>query len=65
MQIHGDGPDTHLGPALEIFVEDYPEATAILLYRGEEKIKKGNVYCLPCEPWLSALKPDVPLAELL
>ena len=44
--------------ALETFLQDYPDAQAILLYRGKEKIKRKNVLCLPCEDFLKQLKPD-------
>ncbi|MBI4656299.1 MAG: ATP-binding protein [Elusimicrobia bacterium] len=42
---------------LEFFKEDYPEAQCLLLYRGTERIKKGNVLCLPCESFLKDIKP--------
>lgn len=47
--------------ALEIFLQDYPMAKAILLYRGNELIKIGNVKCIPCEGFLLQLKPNFPL----
>lgn len=40
------------------FQEDYPEAKTILLYRGNERILKNNVLCLPCESFLKDLQPD-------
>lgn len=42
---------------LEAFKADYPEAECLLLYRGQERLKKGNVLCLPCDNFLSALSP--------
>lgn len=42
---------------LESFKEDYPEAKCLLLYRGNERIKKGNVLCLPCDSFLKGLNP--------
>lgn len=47
--------------ALEAFKQDYPEAKCLLLYRGQERLKKGNVLCLPCNGFLSALKPEFPI----
>lgn len=47
--------------SLEIFLKDYPIAKAILLYRGNETIQKGNVICIPCAKFLLALKPNQPL----
>jgi predicted AAA+ superfamily ATPase len=44
--------------ALEAFKQDYPEAKCLLLYRGSERLKKGNILCLPCAGFLSALKPE-------
>lgn len=43
---------------LKAFMEDYPEAKAILLYRGKDKILKDGILCLPCEDFLKNLKPD-------
>jgi predicted AAA+ superfamily ATPase len=42
---------------LESFQEDYPEARCLLLYRGRERLKKGNILCLPCETFLKGLDP--------
>jgi predicted AAA+ superfamily ATPase len=39
------------------FKEDYPEAHCIILYRGYEKLKKGNILCIPCELFLKSLIP--------
>lgn len=44
---------------LKAFLEDYPEAKAIMLYRGNERLKKGNILCLPVEEFLKTLKPGV------
>jgi uncharacterized protein len=43
---------------LETFLEDYPSARAIFLYRGEEYLQVKNVLCIPCTDFLSQLKPD-------
>jgi predicted AAA+ superfamily ATPase len=44
------------------FQEDYPEAQALLLYRGNERLLIGNVLCLPCEQFLKELLPDQKIA---
>lgn len=43
--------------ALKSFKEDYPQANAILLYNGNERLKIDNILCIPCEDFLSKLKP--------
>ena len=42
---------------LRAFVEDYPEARCLLLYRGTQRLLKDNVLCLPCEEFLRGLHP--------
>ncbi len=42
---------------LRAFSEDYPEARCLLLYRGKQRLMKGNVLCLPCEDFLRGLRP--------
>lgn len=44
--------------ALKSFKEDYPESTAIFLYRGKERLKKDNIFCIPCGEFLLNLHPD-------
>lgn len=44
--------------SLEIFLQDYPMAKAIFLYRGKERIQQGNVLCIPCEDFLLKLIPN-------
>lgn len=46
---------------LETFLTDYPMAKAILLYRGNEQIRQGNVLCIPCEKFLLQLEPNQPV----
>lgn len=48
---------------LKAFLEDYPEATAILLYAGTKKLKEGPITCLPCAQFLMDLSPNSPLPE--
>ena len=55
-QIHSS--DTR---ALEAFREDYPTAKTLLLYLGTERFIEKNTLCLPCEEFLLALKPNLPL----
>lgn len=47
--------------ALNSFIEDYPEAKALFLYRGTERLQIKNVLCLPCEQFLKAITPNLPL----
>ncbi|MFH1232767.1 MAG: AAA family ATPase [Patescibacteria group bacterium] len=44
--------------ALKTFKIDYPESKAFFLYRGEERIKKNGILCLPCEEFLLKLNPN-------
>jgi predicted AAA+ superfamily ATPase len=46
---------------LAAFVEEYPEAVPILLYRGTERLRTGEIWCLPVETFLRDLKPGRPL----
>ncbi len=47
---------------LSAFLEDYPEAKAILLYRGNVRLVKKNILCIPCEEFLLNLTPNYPLS---
>jgi predicted AAA+ superfamily ATPase len=49
--------------ALNSFVQDYPECTPILLYRGKETLKINNIRCLPCDAFLKNLTPSRRLSE--
>jgi hypothetical protein len=42
---------------LKAFKEDYPTAKCILLYRGKEKLKINDTFCIPCEDFLKQLVP--------
>lgn len=46
---------------LRHFLEDYPNATAVLLYRGTETFLQDNILILPCETFLKQLKHNQPL----
>lgn len=43
--------------ALKAVREDYPEAKALLLYRGRVRLKRPEALCLPCEDFLRGLMP--------
>jgi predicted AAA+ superfamily ATPase len=42
---------------LREFTSDYPEARAILLYRGNEELLIDDIHCLPVESFLRSLVP--------
>jgi len=44
--------------ALRSFREDYPEASACLLYMGKERLAIDGIPCIPCEDFLRELHPD-------
>jgi len=43
---------------LENFKEDYPEAKTVLLYRGEQRLLKKDILCMPCSDFLQSLVPN-------
>jgi predicted AAA+ superfamily ATPase len=43
---------------LRTFREDYPESSAVLLYRGDERRRVDDVWCLPVEEFLRDLVPS-------
>jgi predicted AAA+ superfamily ATPase len=43
---------------LKSFKQEYPECKTLLLYRGKERLMKGDILCMPCEEFLRSLKPD-------
>ena len=49
--------------ALKTFRNDYPEAEATLLYRGDERLRVGEVWCLPVRDFLRNLVPNQGLLE--
>ena len=49
---------------LNAFLEEYPESTAILLYRGSKRLKKNKVLYMPVEEFLLGLKPNTELKEI-
>lgn len=48
---------------LSAFHDDYPEAQAIFLYRGKDRLLKNNILCLPCDEFLKGVYPNKPLIE--
>jgi predicted AAA+ superfamily ATPase len=42
---------------LRSFREDYPDSSAIYLYRGRERIARHDILCVPCEEFLGRLVP--------
>ena len=44
--------------SLKTFLSDYPEADAILLYRGTEKLMVDGIVCWPVDDFLLQLKPN-------
>ena len=49
---------------LRSFAEEYTESKTLLLYRGKDRMLKGNVLCMPCEEFLGNLHPDRGLSEM-
>ena len=48
--------------SLRAFKEDYPQARLLLIYRGNERLKKENILCIPCEEFLMSLIPGKKLS---
>ncbi len=46
---------------LRSFLEDYPEATGLLLYGGTETLQRHGILCLPVDRFLRVLVPGQPL----
>jgi predicted AAA+ superfamily ATPase len=42
---------------LKAFRADHPEAQGLLLYRGEDRLRMGEILCLPVETFLRQLVP--------
>lgn len=43
---------------LKAFGDDYPESQRFLLYRGQERLLRDGVLCLPCREFLPELRPN-------
>lgn len=50
-----DGSDL---TALKHFAEDYPQAKRYMIYRGEDRIRRDGILCIPAEQFLLDLKPE-------
>jgi len=48
---------------LRAFQEEYPESRQVLLYRGQEKMLRDNIFCIPCANFLANLRPDRGIEE--
>ena len=48
---------------LQAFIEDYPNATPLLLYRGKETYKEGGMTVMPVQDFLRKVHPDYELGE--
>lgn len=46
---------------LKAFLTDYPEASACLLYRGQERLRMNDILCLPVHEFLKQLTPSAPI----
>ena len=44
--------------ALKSFKSDYPQATLILLYRGDERLLREGILCVPVKEFLTRLHPS-------
>jgi len=44
--------------ALRAFGEDYPSSQRILLYRGQDRLLRDGILCLPCAEFLTRLTPE-------
>ena len=42
---------------LELFKQDYPEATPLLLYRGKQRMKQKDILCCPVDEFLLQIHP--------
>lgn len=48
---------------LKAFQADYPESTAVLLYRGKERLQIDGIWCLPGEDFLRGIRPSEALFD--
>ena len=49
---------------LKTFKNDYPEANCLFLYRGNEKLKKNGILCMPCDLFLEGFIPGKDIKEI-
>ena len=43
--------------SLKSFKEDYPQCKSFLLYRGEDRLLRDDILCVPCQEFLVNLRP--------
>jgi len=48
---------------LRSFKEEFPESKTFFLYRGKDRLSRGDILCLPCTDFLAALHPGRSLEE--
>jgi predicted AAA+ superfamily ATPase len=46
---------------LRAFRDDYPESQPLLLYRGDRRLVRNDVLCVPVDDFLASLRPDQPI----
>jgi predicted AAA+ superfamily ATPase len=51
--------------SLREFQVDYPTSRLIYLYRGSDRLQKGNILCLPCKDFLQELNPHHAISQIL
>lgn len=51
--------------SLQAFMVDYPQCQPIFLYRGKDRLRINNIWCLPAEEFLRELHPSRDIAEEL
>ena len=49
--------------SLRTFRDDYPEAETAMLYRGSERLRVGDIWCLPIHDFLRRMVPDHDLLD--
>jgi predicted AAA+ superfamily ATPase len=50
---------------LKAFLDDYPEASGIIVYRGKDWLKKDRILAVPCNDFLLRLHPDRDIGDSL
>ena len=55
--ITGKRVDANDLTALKHFAEDYPQAKRYVIYRGEDRLNRDGILCIPAERFLLELKP--------
>lgn len=51
--------------SLSAFRQDYPQSKTLFLYRGEEKLLRNDILCIPCDEFLKELFPGKDITTLL